>query len=678
MHQLLELEAQPEFIDAAVRSMGDGMIITNPSGGILYMNSSAEKLTGWSNETAAGLPFDEVFPLIDSFTGEANDSPALTVLRSGLPVGLQNNSALITKTGKQIFVSANCSPIFKGGSVPEGVVVVFRDIDRIKNIEEDTRRQKNYLRSVLEALPTGIMLVDADVVVKWVNKPLLNLFQIQEEDIVGQCFGDGSHCYFSLENGCGKGEWCRLCELRQNISTVLRSNRSSQDVVIQRTFMIHSQECCFWLKISFIPVVTPDEKQIGIAIEDITAQKEYEAALQKSKEEAESATRVKSEFLANMSHEIRTPLNGLIGMMDLLLLTDTNEEQAEYIRMAKLSAHTLIKVINDILDFSRIEAGKVAISSETFDLKVLMEEIIKLHSVLAERKGLELLYEFAPNIPQFVKGDPDRLSQILNNLLGNAVKFTDIGQISVSIRRIRGEEGIPLEFSVIDTGVGISEEKMDLLFKRFSQVDGSVTRRHNGTGLGLAICRQLAELMGGTIRAESRVGIGSTFRLVIGFAPAMISKKDRTNFSTVKSEQQMSSIVMNGVELNRLISASEAERPERIVFLEELTDTDKCSRVRLGTDGEILFDREAESSTSECLTLELDRLRLALRSLQVIILEKRNPLIEEAAHKVKKAAFKVGEDELADLAFKIELAARKRKWEKITEYCLKMMDEFMI
>ena len=299
------------------------------------------------------------------------------------------------------------------------------------------------------------------------------------------------------------------------------------------------------------------ERQVALRTQELTG---ANAALSAAKEKAESLARMKSEFLANMSHEIRTPMNGIIGMTELALETRLTPEQKECLTVVKTSADALLTVINDILDFSKIEAGKLALLPAPFELRQLMQDTVKTLALRADQKGLELTCAVSPDVPDNLVGDAARLRQVLLNLLGNAVKFTERGDIAVGVGVERIEEQqVRLHFSVRDTGIGISADKLDYIFEMFAQVDGSATRRYGGTGLGLAISQQLVELMGGRLSVASEPGTGSNFHFSVelDLAPVTAAVRHAIDAATLRG---MSVLVVDDNEVNRQILERLLER----------------------------------------------------------------------------------------------------------------------
>jgi PAS domain S-box-containing protein len=376
-----------------------------------------------------------------------------------------------------------------------GTFGTSKDVTPQKRAETQLLNEKMFLEALNRHSPVAIVVLDNDERIRSCNPAFEKLYGYSHDEVIGVKIDT---LITTPETVAEAKEYTRR-SLTGTVHAISKRRRKDGSLVD--------------VEISGVPVYLDDQKAGALAIyHDISE-------LIRARQEAEQANRAKSEFLANMSHEIRTPMNGVIGMLELALDTQLTDEQRDYLQTALQSAETLLTLLNDILDFSKIEAGKLDLETINFDLRNVVEDVAYTLAKRAQDKGLEMACLVHPDLSSDLRGDPGRLRQILVNLVGNAIKFTHQGEIVVRAEPVE-ENGMyaKVHFSVQDTGVGIPRERQAAIFDRFTQADGSTTRKYGGSGLGLAICRQLVEAMGGQIGLESSPGVGSTFWFDVTFA----------------------------------------------------------------------------------------------------------------------------------------------------------------
>ena len=501
------LKNEKALLRSIFNSSPDPIFYKDINGVYRSCNPAFEEYTGKKESEIANHNDFELYPLA---AAERYHSADLALLETGNP---QHFEEWVVYPDGELRYLATLKTLVYGdsGKEPVGFIGISRDLTRRKKAEEAVRRSEEEIRALVENAPTGILIVNHRHEILSANKQIELIFGYSQAELKGQTVELLVPARF-VRHVDLRDQYIASPTVRQmgGINCLLGRRKDGKEIAIE---------------VGLSPVDTGESFIVITSVVDITERQQAETALKKALEdlektnlELEKASRVKSRFLANMSHEIRTPLNAIIGMTGLVLDTKLDEEQRNFIETIRTSGEVLLILINDILDFSKIEAQRMELEQTPFKLRRCVEEAFDLLQIKSTQKKLELAYSIDRSIPNTFIGDVTRLRQILVNLLTNAIKFTDQGEVIVIVTgQPLDNSQYRLHFSVKDTGIGISAEGMEQLFKSFSQVDASTTRRFGGTGLGLAISKRLSELMGGALWAESHgiPGQGSVFHFTI-------------------------------------------------------------------------------------------------------------------------------------------------------------------
>ncbi|MHC4214188.1 MAG: CHASE4 domain-containing protein [Planctomycetota bacterium] len=539
MELRLERDKAQKYLDIA----GTMFVVVGADKKVILINRRGCEILGYKEKEIVGREwFENFLPQKD----REKVTEIFHELMAGCiePVEYFENSVL-TKDGQERIIAWHNTILKDENERIIGTLGSGEDITERKRLYEILDKKQRNLEAIFDATTVGMILVNEKGFVKRINDVITKLVHKEFTEILNKQPGDGLLCIHGQENaqGCGNAPFCRECPVRKTFESVLNTGKPVHGTEVQLALLVDGSEVNPWFEISAEPVEIDGIRHVILALNDITGRKKADKELKEAKDKAEKsqadleqlnyqleasvekaglmareavvADQLKSEFLANMSHEIRTPMNAIIGFSEVLADEDLTDEQNHHIKIIHESAKHLLELINDILDFSKIEAGKLETDLEDCSMDQVLAVLESLMRPQAREKGLDFDINRNNDLPDKIHTDPIRLRQCLINLVNNAIKFTEKGHVyvNVSVQQTDGKDY--MRFDVEDTGIGIPDDKQQLIFEKFTQADYAHTRHYGGTGLGLPITKQLTHLLGGELTLSSHQGRGSVFTIII-------------------------------------------------------------------------------------------------------------------------------------------------------------------
>lgn len=537
----LQKDTENKLIDeeqnfrSLVNTFDDFVFILNNKGNIIQSNQPVVNLLGYREHELLLKPFDELI-------AKPNDLNINKVIESVQKKRKESfSSFLITKKQNKIPAEVR---MFKGvWSGKDVIFVICQDItqkvkaERAIKISEERFSKAFNTKAVMMAIVTFNEGYFIDV-----NEAFLHGTGLKQNEVIGKTITDVDIFVYS--------------NIKQNVlKQIFTSGRFSEQEIQIKNVKCEILTCLF----STEEIIIQGDKCLLIVMSDITQRKQVEKELIQAKTLAEEASKAKEQFLSTMSHEIRTPMNAVIGMTNLLLQEHPKPDQIDNLSALKFSAESLLALLNDILDFSKIEAGKIELAKEVFNLRLIVEGIKNTYDLMAKNKGITLLSAFDEQIPKSLIGDPIRINQVLTNLVGNALKFTDTGSIGLACKLESGDDdSATILFSIVDTGIGIEKDKQSIIFKEFTQANANTTRKYGGTGLGLAISQRIVKVLGGNIQVESEPNKGSKFYFSLNLPKVVMHGLDLPIKPKVESNIDFSRaykvLIVEDNEINKIIA----------------------------------------------------------------------------------------------------------------------------